>query len=215
MPEVYFRQSAALVLDDVEDPKVLAGLKEGLPRSAQRRMTLMGLMLHRLLEGRTLDADTAIIYLTAFGESRTMEKYLESFPMPSPMGFQSSIHPSGVEQSLILRRQPVRFFLPLAGRDALFQALRTATTLPAGTILASAEERGGWLARNDLSSRVTFSWALTLADREEAEGSFAWEADAGEARESGRASGLAWALAEREAWAWKRPGLGTVRLQWR
>lgn len=215
MAKVYLKQPASLILPHPEDAEARARLKEGLPRSAQRRMTLNGLMVHRVLEGRDLAAVPAILYLTAFAESRTMESYLRSFPTPSPMGFQASIHPSAVEQSLIARQQPVPCLLPLGGLDALFPALRMAAGLRPGSLLVAAEEMCPWLAGHGLSSDDTFAWAVTLASEDEAEAVLEWDAATPVGSARGRYSGLADSFARRIPWECQRPEWGRVRLSWK
>ena len=214
MTEIYFRQAASIVVEDPTDAEAIKPLKEGLPRSAQRRMTLMGLMMHRLLEDRGISDEFSIVYHTAFGESRTMKDYIDTYPYPSPMAFQASIHPSAVEQSLILRRQSVRYFMPMAGRDALFQSLRIALDLPAGSIVCGAEEWEPWLAKYNLSSRPSHAWAVSLCAPTEAEGRFVVEASASDAPAEGNVSELPRAMAAKQPWGCHRPGLGTLQLQW-
>lgn len=215
MTELFFQRATGVKMKDPADPDAVAELKIGLPRSAQRRMTLMGMMMHRMLEGRELKGVPAVVYLTAFGESGTMEKYLASYPTPSPMCFQASIHPSGVEQSLILRQQPIPLFLPLAGQDALYQVLKMAPTLAVGTIIAAAEERGTWLVEKHLSSRTTYAWALTVTDSRSADGSLILESEYRVDACTGSFSDLAPALAQRNPWECTRSELGRIRLQWR
>ncbi len=104
-------------------------LKTLFPKLATRRMTQLGLVVgHTLLEVAPT-ADDTLVYASQYGETRALEAYIDSFPTPSPTLFQTSIHPSSVQQALIFRQQPIREFFPLAGSDYLVAAaLQTALT---------------------------------------------------------------------------------------
>jgi len=83
-------------------------LADRFPRPALRRMTHLGLLTGAVLDGIALGADDAVVYATTFAETRALEDFLSSFPAASPLLFQTSIHPSAVQQVLIGRRQPIR-----------------------------------------------------------------------------------------------------------
>src|SRR3954462_13979370 len=72
-------------------------LKEKFPRAALRRMTHLGLLIGATLEGTALTSEDALIYATTYGETRALEDFLTSFPAASPLGFQTSIHPGGIQ----------------------------------------------------------------------------------------------------------------------
>src|SRR6187549_1436217 len=76
-------------------------LKERFPRGATRRMTQLGLLVGAALEEFSPQPDDALVYASAYAETRALEGYLESFPAASPTLFQTSIHPSAVQQALI------------------------------------------------------------------------------------------------------------------
>jgi len=134
------------------------------PRGATRRMTHLGMLLGATLDGLTLTADDAVVYATTYAETRALEDYLASFPAASPLLFQTSIHPGGIQQVLIGRQQPAARLWPLAGRNRLVeQALLTAVLEPANrVILAGGEERGTWLLEHRLASDRAFAFALLL-----------------------------------------------------
>ncbi|MEZ0215620.1 MAG: hypothetical protein ACAH89_00625 [Rariglobus sp.] len=140
-------------------------LKDRFPKNATRRMSQLGLLVGTALEPLQPGYDDALIYASAYAETRALEGYLDSFPTPSPTLFQTSIHPSAVQQSLITSQRPIRQFLPLTGGVHLpAQALLTAFL--AGSprvILCGGEERGTWLLDHGRSSDRTFAFALTLA----------------------------------------------------
>src|SRR5690606_206111 len=79
-------------------------LKDRFPKNATRRMTQLGLLLGHVLEPLTPTEDDVLIYASAYAETRALEAYLDSFPNPSPTLFQTSIHPSAVQQSFILHQ---------------------------------------------------------------------------------------------------------------
>ncbi len=141
-----------------------ARLKERFPAGAARRMTVLGMLVGAALDDLRPGGDDAIVYASAFGESRALEAFLDSFPEASPTQFQLSIHPSGAQQALIGRQQPVGELFPHAGGEGLpGQALVTALLAPAGRVLgAGGEERGTWLTAAGAAADRTYAWALAL-----------------------------------------------------
>ena len=139
-------------------------LAEKFPRTALRRMTHLGLLVGSVLEGVPLGPDDALVYATTFAESRALEDFLASFPAASPLLFQTSIHPGGVQQVQIGRQQPVGRLWPLAGRTRLVeQALLTALLEPAArVVLVGGEERGTWMIESGMASDRAFSFATVL-----------------------------------------------------
>lgn len=197
-------------------------LREKFPRAALRRMTHLGLLLGSTLDGAALTADDAIVYASSFAETRALEDFLASFPAASPLLFQTSIHPGGIQQVLIGRQQPVARLWPLAGRARLVeQALVTALTETAPRVwLVGGEERGTWLLEQTMASDRAFAFALEL--RTEAEGavgriSFVASTDnssgSKRADESPALGAFADALAERGALTWFS-GSGTWTVAW-
>lgn len=212
MPEFSFQFSRSIPLEP-GDSAGMAELKAKVPRSALRRMSLLGLAVHAVLEAQPLGDCETLFYLSEFGESRMLERYLASFPEPSPLAFQASIHPSAVEQSLILRRQPLPRFFPIAAPGGLFSALRSLPPEDLPAILVGGDERGEWSAEDGLSSDRGFAWALTLrAAKEGGEGLLGWTAE-----ERGSAAGEPFdvALRLRREWRDTVPGRGTLYLRWR
>ena len=196
-------------------------LREKFPRTALRRMTHLGMLIGSTLEGAALSADDALVYATSFAETRALEDFLTSFPNPSPLLFQTSIHPGGVQQVLIGRQQPIARLWPLAGRARLLeQALITAVLEPADRVaIAGGEERGTWLLEQEQASDRSFAFGLVL-NREAAGAlgkiSFVVPASAGPDTADEPCPALeafADALAERRALSWQGAG-GTWRLTW-
>ncbi len=158
----------ALSLADVgaEDIAVTRDrLKAHFPRGATRRMTQLGLLVGRALDELAPRADDAVVYASAYAETRALESYLDSFPTASPTLFQTSIHPSAVQQALIGRQHAIGEFFPLTGRAHLVaHALQTALLSPAPRVLlCGGEERGTWLLEQHLASDRSFAFALALA----------------------------------------------------
>ena len=136
-------------------------------RSALRRMTHLGLLVGSTLDGLALTIDDTVVYATTYSETRALEDYLTGFPEASPLLFQTSIHPSAVQQVLIGRQQAVRRFFPITGRQRLVgQALLTALIDPADrVVLVGGEERGTWLLDHGVASDRAFAFALSLESR--------------------------------------------------
>jgi hypothetical protein len=148
-----------------EDPAATRErLRTAFAPGATRRMTQLGLLVGATLGPLEPTEDDAVVYASSYGESRALESFLESFPFPSPTLFQTSIHPSGVQQGLIGRQRTVRELLPIAGdRHLAGQALLVALLSPAPRVLlCGGEERGTWLLEHGVASDRTFAFALAL-----------------------------------------------------
>ena len=139
-------------------------LAEKFPRTALRRMTHLGLLLGSTLDGAPLSPDEARGYATTVAETRALEDFLASFPAASPLLFQTSIHPGGVQQVLIGRQQPIARVWPLAGRARLVEhALLTALLEPAPRVaLVGGEERGTWMLEHGMAAPRAFAFASIL-----------------------------------------------------
>lgn len=157
---------ALSVADGGDEPPAVTRerLKDRFPKGATRRMTQLGLMIGAALEDLGPGPDDAIVYASSYAETRALEGYLESFPSASPTLFQTSIHPSAVQQAMITRQLPVGEFFPLTGRDHLVgHAVLTALLSPkTRVILCGGEERGTWLLEQRVASDRTFAFALAL-----------------------------------------------------
>jgi len=110
-------------------------------------------------------ADSVMVYATTYTESLALEAYLESLPHASPANFQTSIHPSGIEQALILNNRSVAALYPLAGSQNLInQALALALADKRNDVVIFAgEEAGTWLADLGVASDRSFAFALHLS----------------------------------------------------
>ena len=157
----------ALQTDDPgaeEPPATRERLKARFAPGAVRRMTQLGLLVGAALRELQLTPEDTLVYASQFGEGRALEGYLDSFPAPSPTLFQTSIHPSGVQQSLIGWQRSVGEFFPLAGGAPLVaQAVLTALIAPAPRVaLCGGEARGTWLVAPGAASDRSFAFALAL-----------------------------------------------------
>ncbi len=165
MPDLFL---TALRADDAgtEEPAVTRErLKDVFPKLASRRMTQLGLSLgSTLLPLAPAETDT-VVYASEYAETRALEAYLDSFPSASPTLFQTSIHPSAVQQALIGRQQPIREFFPVTGHAHLVvRALQTASLAASPrTLLCGGEERGTWLLERGTASPRTFAFTLALS----------------------------------------------------
>jgi hypothetical protein len=148
-----------------EDPAVTRErLKERFPRGATRRMTQLGLLVGAALDELAPRPDDVVVYASSYAETRALEGYLDSFPSASPTLFQTSIHPSAVQQALIGRQHAVGEFFPLTGRAHLVTHAVQAALLSHAprVLLCGGEERGTWLLKQRVASDRSFAFALAL-----------------------------------------------------
>ena len=207
--------------------EIVRAWAKNFPANAARRMTHLGLLLGEVMRGFPITPDDAVIYVTTFGETVATGRYLESFPAASPLFFQTSIHPSAIEQVLINRGCPVRELTPLAGQpDLSAQAAMTALLTPGERVLLTGgEEVGTWLRQLDAASNVGFGFALELSDRpaDEAVGELRWDEVRGAADPASRAASSAvegdlhelfCAVRERKPLRCASPAGGEIVLTW-
>lgn len=139
-----------------------AALPPDFPRRSARRMTHLGTLMARVMNDRT--PGSTLIYGSTYAETRSLEDYLNSFPDPSPLLFQGSIHPSGMQQVYVHRKTPVGTFLPITGsRHLVASLLETALLADKGRVtVCGGEERGTWMLEQDKASAAAFGWAFDL-----------------------------------------------------
>jgi hypothetical protein len=201
---------------DEDAAKARIRLADKFPRNALRRMTHLGLLAGSVLDGLPLGPEDALVYASTFAETRALEEFLTSFPAASPLLFQTSIHPGGIQQVLIGRQQPIARLWPLAGCTRLVEhALLTALLEPAGrTVLIGGEERGTWMLENKMAAARPFAFAALLT--REANGAIGRVAfTRGNSTEEACPSleNFALALDARQSLTWTGSG-GTWNLQW-
>lgn len=220
MPDSLFIRSAAVFLPDTEAAAsaALEARRDTLPRASARRMSLMGLAFDLVMDGESPAETDSLTLATEFGMTRTLEDYLASFPSPSPLAFQNSIHPAGAEQYLVPRRLALSEFLPLAGEGVplLAGALRSLfhSRAPVRRLLVG-EERGTWMSDADCGAPRTFAFRLTVSDEVDGALGELTRHPSGEA--GGRLSppGFAAALAERRPVCVGCDDIGFFHLTWR
>lgn len=163
-----FERNIAFIRTDDPGPEEPVATRDRLkgrfPPGSVRRMTQLGMLVGSLLNEVSDLSETPIVYASEFGETRALEGYLESFPNPSPTLFQTSIHPSGVQQGMIARQQAAAQFLPIAGSPTMIgQAVLAALlTRAPRVVLCGGEERGTWLLPHHACSERTFAFLLVV-----------------------------------------------------
>lgn len=220
MPELFVHACRLVRIPEQEEPaeRFVAELREQLGPRLTRRMSLLGLSLTAALRDHSFADDPTLVYTTTFTEAQALEKYIDSFPHASPLLFQMSIHPGGIEQAMIARQQAVTEFFPLAGdRGIITQSLRTAfLSTRSRTIWTGGEECGDWLVEANCASDQTFAWALALSDQSEgAEARIGWEIEAGGGNPLTMDTCQFFAALEaRKSFAWNEPEVGQFHWTW-
>ena len=151
-----------------------------IPKRAARRMSTLGKQMHHVLSRVQLDLDTSLVYGTTYTEAIALETYLNSIPFASPTAFQTSIHPGGIEQALIMNKQEVGALFPVAGDQRLFlQMLQVGfSCVSPRVVLAGGEEKGSWLTGFDLAYSRSFAFSLCIStDPTDAIGEICWTRD--------------------------------------
>lgn len=193
----------------------LEARRDALPRAIARRMSALGLAFDLVLRDDPPAEDDLLVLATEYGMSRTLEDYLDSFPNPSPLAFQNSIHPAGAEQVLVPDRRRVREFLPIAGEADLLlpsaiRAIRLARAPVARLLLG--EELATRLTRSGLAAARTWTARLTLTrDSDDALGTLT-PCDSGDPVTS---EAFAEAVAARRDLRFGNPDQGFTALAWR
>ncbi len=197
-----------------------AELKDRIPRRSARRMSQLGKVAYWLLDPFPPSAEDALVYGSTYAENRALEKYIAGLPdAASPTLFQTSIHPSAVQQALIARAQPLRNLIPMPGAAAgLFEKLCKVALhrAEARSYVLLAEEAGEGLVEYGLASDTTWGIVICLSQTrtESSLGSVRWSAEnAGTAF----ATGLDWAewLDElKGARSGALPGGGHIQWRW-
>ncbi|WP_438479907.1 hypothetical protein [Oleiharenicola lentus] len=191
-------------------------LADKFPRAALRRMTHLGMLVGATLDGVVLSPEAAVVYATTYAETRALEDFLTSFPTASPLLFQTSIHPGGIQQVLVGRQQSIARLWPIASnRNLLRQALTTAWLETAPQIvIVGGEERGTWMLEGAMAAAHSFAFSVVM--KSAAEGAIAQITFAPEPREAATevtTEQFALALAERKPISVEGPS-GSWQLEW-
>lgn len=163
---VHCVQSDGLVAD------ARARYKAEFPGRSARRMTHLGMMVTLCLREMQIEQTTPVIYTSAFAETESLEKFIDSFPQASPALFQCSIHPSAVEQALIPQQCALDRFYPILSDENLpGKGLENCFLLGEDSVvLVGGEECGTWLGEAGRASATSFAFALQLKRSVEGDG---------------------------------------------
>lgn len=221
MPELYIQQCRVVRFPDEPEAEneALARWRRELGPRRTRRMSPLGLAVTAALRGCGFHDDPTLLYTTTYTETRALENFIDSFPSPSPLYFQSSIHPGGAEQAMIARQQAVTEFFPLAGsREIITQGLKTALLSARPRIIwLGGEEKGTWMLDAETAGATTFGWALTLArEPQGACGRLSWRPgpEAGFPAPAPCTARFCEALETREVLRWGSDETGHAALEW-
>ncbi|MDQ8186362.1 hypothetical protein [Pelagicoccus sp. SDUM812002] len=181
MSKQTFSIESVVYLDGAQDKAAEARsrYKEFYPGRSARRMTHLGMMIGACIQKLGAEKSVPVLYASAFGESESLERFIDSFPQASPALFQSSIHPSAVEQALIPSKQAVDRFYPITSERFLFaKALENCFLLEEEeVVLLGGEERGDWLVPVELASGESFAFGLRLRRGGDGLGTISLESD--------------------------------------
>ena len=218
MSEIYLQAKAVWTEPTLNDAAAFADLKAEFPGRSARRMTRLGMQLSHVLRPLEIDSSCSLVYATSYSETCTIEKFLDSFPFPSPQAFQTSIHPGGVEQFLIQNKIPIDELFPLAGGDDLLIRALDTVQLCSGrrVILCGGEERGTWLADAGISAASNYAWALALQTQPTAQtiGRIWWERLAAAAGDPTLLIDFIRALQSQSPYHYHAPEGGQLELNW-
>ncbi|MGE9295071.1 MAG: hypothetical protein ACQKBV_02115 [Puniceicoccales bacterium] len=197
-------------------PERVKALRKNFSPLAARRLTTLPLLLGEVCRDAHPAPDDEWVFASQFGGSVSLERYLGSFPNPSPLHFQNSIQPGPIDLVNVAQRQPAALLTPIiAGRDVVAEGLLTAMISPAPVVhLTGGEEAEPWTADRALGSPLSYAFYLKLetsADAALGEISF----HPGETTDSGLfAEDFPGVLQRREAITIGLPERGTLRIRW-
>jgi hypothetical protein len=132
---------------------------------AARRMSDLALLLAEATAEAEHGPRDEWIYATRFGGTQSLERYLSSFPTPSPLHFQNSIHPGAFDLVSVARRQRSGMLSALCGLDSLVSDALLATLLvPDHRVahLAGGDEYEPWSSAHGWGAEETFAFYLRL-----------------------------------------------------
>jgi hypothetical protein len=202
-------------------PELRQALGTGMPKPLLRRMSDSDLLMATVLGQMQPGTHDALVSLSTYAQPRTVEEFIDSFPSPSPLRFQKSVHPASVQQHCVALQKPLASFIPLAGLGlSVIHAIRTALCRPEDVvILAGAEETGTWTLPLGACSETGFAFALKLClsvgDGQVSLGSVEWDTkvDANEGLSTSAA--LHAAIERRSEYRTGHPDSGQVIVRWK
>lgn len=147
------------------DPERRKRLRQLFNPLAARRMSDLALLLAEATAEAKYGPRDEWIYASRFGGTQSLKRYLSSFPTPSPLHFQNSIHPGAFDLVSVARRQRSGMLSALCGRDSLVSdALLTALLVPNHRVahLAGGDEYEPWSSGHGWGAEETFAFYLRL-----------------------------------------------------
>ncbi|MGE9293006.1 MAG: hypothetical protein ACQKBW_05285 [Puniceicoccales bacterium] len=147
------------------DPERRKSLRKLFNPLAVRRMSDLSLMIGEVTNGVEGGKHDEWVYASRFGGTQSLERYLGSFPTPSPLHFQNSIHPGAFDLVSVARRRRSGMLTPLCGLDSLVaDALQAALLVPADTVVhvVGGDEFEPWSSGQGWGGEMTFAFYLRL-----------------------------------------------------
>ncbi|MEO0796848.1 MAG: hypothetical protein AAFX93_16935 [Verrucomicrobiota bacterium] len=166
----YITKAAGAVPQRELAPEQRKSLRKQFNPLAARRLTDLPLLLGDICKDAEPNLDDEWVFASAFGGALSLERYLESFPTPSPLHFQNSIQPGPLDLVNVARGKPARLLMPVVGDTELFaDALFAAMISPNQVVhTVGGEEYSPWTASHELGAEHTFAWYLKLVQSTEA-----------------------------------------------
>jgi hypothetical protein len=147
------------------DPERRKRLRQLFNPLAARRMSDFALLLAEAIAEAGHGPRDEWIYASRFGGTQSLERYLSSFPTPSPLHFQNSIHPGAFDLVSVARRERSGMLSALCGLGSLVSdALLAALLVPERRVahLAGGDEYEPWCSGHGWSADQTFAFYLRL-----------------------------------------------------
>ncbi|WP_309400999.1 hypothetical protein [Cerasicoccus maritimus] len=207
--------SAYAPVQEISDEQRKA-LRQNFKPLAARRLTSLPLLIGELTKNTAPEPADEWLFASEFGGAVSLDKYLGSFPNPSPLHFQNSIHPGPLDLINVIRRLPARQLTPMIGGENLLgNALLAALISPADTVhLVIGEEYSAWASEQSLGSDFTFGAYLKLSQKaEHAMAELVHEPEGNAPTVSTQET--AELLAHQKPLTTGLPSGGAIRLQWR
>ena len=196
-------------------------LSAGIAKPMLKRMSDSDLLMSALLKTMQPEAGDAVVTVSTYAQSRMLEEYIDSFPTPSPLRFQKSVHPSSVQQHCVALQKPLCTYIPLAGlQNSPIIALRTALCRSESTvILAIVEETGTWTCNFGAASKSGYAFALKLCNLSECNSPelvmVEWDAIADDSATDSTPADFHAAVAQRKNFHAAHPDIGQVSIRWK
>ncbi len=201
------------------DPERRKHLRKLFNPLASRRMSDLSLLIGEVTAGAEPGHRDEWIYASRFGGTQSLERYLSSFPTPSPLYFQNSIHPGAFDLVSVARRERSGMLTPLCALDTLVaDALLAALLVPTDTVahLVGGDEYEPWSSGHGWGAIETFAFYLRLEAGSPAaalgELSFDPEEQTGETVPD--VAAFHGGLSARRDWEFHLPERGTFRVAW-